>query len=130
MVVAESSDESMRVRVLGFVKAIANLGMENGGGMKTAFAATRSCNKPTKRVGRRAVCGGKSCPIQYRRRRRTLPEFPHVASWREVSVIGSTRSSPRPRVLRLSISPRGPDLCSLGICFRQRSKEESGRDGS
>jgi hypothetical protein len=34
MVVAESSDESMRMRVLGFAKVIANLGMENGGGMK------------------------------------------------------------------------------------------------
>jgi hypothetical protein len=78
MVVAESSDKSMRMRVLGFAEVIADLRMENGGGMKTAFAATRSCNKPTKRVGRRAVCGGKSCPIQYRRRRRTLPEFPHV----------------------------------------------------
>jgi hypothetical protein len=50
MVVAESIDESMRMRVLGFAEVIADLRMENGGGMKTAFAATRLCNKPTKRV--------------------------------------------------------------------------------
>jgi hypothetical protein len=48
MVVTKSSDESMRMMVLGFAKAIANLEMENGGSMKTAFAAAHACNKPTK----------------------------------------------------------------------------------
>jgi hypothetical protein len=80
--VTKSSDKSTRMRVLGFAKAVANLEMENDGSMKTAFAATQhSDNKPTKRVR------WQSRPIQYLHRRRTLPEFPHVALWREVSII-------------------------------------------
>ena len=48
---------------------------------------------------------------------RTLPEFPRVALWREVST---------PCMEALGCL----DLCSSGICFRQRSKEESGWNGS
>jgi hypothetical protein len=42
MAIMKSSDESMRMRVLGFAKAVANLEMENSGSMKIAFAATHA----------------------------------------------------------------------------------------
>jgi hypothetical protein len=42
MMVTKSSDESVRMRVLGFAKVVANLEVENGGSMKTAFAATHA----------------------------------------------------------------------------------------
>jgi hypothetical protein len=123
MVFAESSDESMQMRVLGFAKAIANLEMENGGGVKSAFAAIRSLQQADKTGTLEGNMLGQSRPIRVSAQEKAPPpEFPHVALRREVSIIGSTRDGPRPCILRalgvLSISPRVWIYCSSDICFR------------
>src|SRR5277367_1587202 len=77
MMVTKSSDESMRMRVLGFAKS--SYQPRNGKRWKYEDGVrcdTRSGNKPAKRVLLKSDTLRQSRPIQYLHRRRTLPEFP------------------------------------------------------
>lgn len=109
MVVAESSDESMRMGVPGFAKAIASLEMENGGKHEDNVCCGMLVQQADQSMLKSNMLG-QLRPIQCWRRRRPLPEFPHVALWREVSILGSTCGTSRARVLKvlaaISISPR------------------------
>jgi hypothetical protein len=69
MVVAESSDESMRMRVLGFAKVIANLGMENGGGMKDGVR----CDTLMQQADETSMLKSSMLGGQYRRKEKDPP---------------------------------------------------------
>jgi hypothetical protein len=131
MVVAESSDESMRMGVPGFVKAIASLEMENGGKHEDNVCCGTLVQQADQSMLKSNMLG-QLRPIQCWRRRRPLPEFPHVALWHEVSILGSTRGTSRPCVLkflpqsasRQGSGLKGLDLCSSGICFPGRGRKK------